>query len=287
VTSEITTLRLCLIARGYTPLPARGKEVHLAGWSRIVPTADDVAHWGVDWPTYTNTGILTRDTPAIDIDITEQVVASAVENLLIDHFGKAGTILRRVGRAPKRAILFQTAEPFDKRLAVFAAPNGEIHRIEILARGQQVIAYGIHPDTRQPYLWQPAGPVQTDYAHLPVITAESADRFMSAAISFLKRECGWELLTKSTRSEPRRFTYTSRVNIRAVGGLIKIITGAIEGNRNKATFWAACRAGDMIKAGWFSRETAHDVLLEAALKTGISEHSALATIRSGLRTTGN
>ena len=82
-------------------------------------------------------------------------------------------------------------------------------------------------------------------------------------------------------------TYTSRVHIRAVAGVLDAVASAREGERNNITFWAACRAGEMIAAGWLTPDAAIDVLLEAALKAGLPEHRAMATIRSGLRTTGN
>jgi Bifunctional DNA primase/polymerase, N-terminal len=97
------------------------------------------------------------------------------------------------------------------------------------------------------------------------------------------------LLDRLKPAPPRqraRSYSTSKIDIRAVAGILRTIESAHEGNRNEATFWAACRAGEMIRAGWFTREAAFDVLLEAALKTGLPEHAALATIRSGLRTTG-
>jgi hypothetical protein len=242
-----------------------------------------------DHPSYSNTGIATRNTPAVDIDITDGVIATTIDNLVFDHFGRAGVILRRVGRAPKRAILFQAREPFAKRLALFDAPaaDGKLPRIEILASGQQLIAYGIHPDTKRPYLWEPAGPMQVPAKQLPLITAKTADQFLSEAVRLLKRQCGWQ--PHKPRARERNSggqRYARNIDIEAVRGILKVVTGAVEGNRNSACFWAACRAGEMVKAGWFTRDAGIDVLLEAAVKAGLSQHAALATIRSGLRTAG-
>ena len=62
-------------------------------------------------------------------------------------------MLVRFGRSPKRALPFRTATPFPKMSASFEAPNGTIHKIEILGDGQQFICVGIHPDTSEPYTW--------------------------------------------------------------------------------------------------------------------------------------
>ena len=279
--ADTTALRLRLLTIRYTPLPAHGKQVYLTGWASLTPTPDDIAGWKRHHSDWSNTGIATRHTPAIDIDITDPAIATMIDNLVLDHFGATGVILRRVGLAPKRAILFQTPEPFAKRLAVFDVPaaDGNLPRIEILASGQQLIAYGIHPDTKRPYMWEPAGPMQVPREQLPVITAESADRFLEAAVKLLKKN-GWR--TKQQSIKPTTTTSTNtpcreQLDIRAVAGLIRVVANSVEGNRNNATFWAACRAGEMVKAGWFTHEAACDVLLEAAIKAGLPAHAALAT----------
>jgi hypothetical protein len=290
--ADIMAMRLRLLTIGYTPLPAHGKEIYLAGWASLTPTPDDITVWTRKHPDWRNTGIATRNTPAIDIDIIDPAIATTVGNLVFDHFGLSGMILRRVGRAPKRAILFQAPEPFAKRLAVFDVPaaDGKLPRIEILASGQQLIAYGIHPETKRPYLWEPAGPMQVPARQLPVITAKTADHFLTDAVKFLKRHCGWQTL-QSHKPRERECNsgsqrYARNMDIEAVRGILKVVSDAVEGNRNNATFWAACRAGEMVRAGWFTRDAGIDVLLEAATKAGLSQHSALATIRSGLRTVG-
>ena len=53
----------------------------------------------------------------------------------------------RFGRAPKRAILLRTDEPFKKIMRAFTAPDGSEQQIEIMANGQQVVVFGTHPDT--------------------------------------------------------------------------------------------------------------------------------------------
>ena len=59
----------------------------------------------------------------------------------------------RFGRLPKRTLPFRTATPFPKMSASFEAPNGTLHKIEVLGDGQQFICFGIHPDTQEPYTW--------------------------------------------------------------------------------------------------------------------------------------
>ena len=153
-TQSVTALRLALLTNGYSPLPAKGKAVHLKGWTDLIVTAEMIQGWSQHekWGSYTNTGILTRDTPAIDIDIKDEPVAEALEALVRKHFSNGGRLLRRIGQPPKRAFLFKTDTPFDKLREEFLPP-GEVdnkknrQKLEILCDGQQIIGDGIHPDT--------------------------------------------------------------------------------------------------------------------------------------------
>src|SRR5262249_25413860 len=142
----LTALRLALLANGYSPLPAKGKAVHLTDWTNLTVTAEMIQGWPqhAKWASYTNTGILTRDTPAIDHDIKAEGAAEALEGQARKRFNNGGRLLRRIGMPPKRAFLFKTKTPFEKLTEEFIAPDGSKHKIEILCDGQQVIAHGIH-----------------------------------------------------------------------------------------------------------------------------------------------
>lgn len=66
---RITTYRKQLLRAGYRPLPVNGKKVQFANWSDLVVTDEVISSWERDWPDHSNTGILTAETPAIDLDI--------------------------------------------------------------------------------------------------------------------------------------------------------------------------------------------------------------------------
>jgi hypothetical protein len=112
----ITVLRKELRAAGYAPVPALGKQVLLPEW----PTKHQVDDAELDrwrrgkWAAHSNTGLLTRTTPALDVDIRNPAAAAAVEQFLRARFEGQGKVLRRVGLAPKFAMPFRTDEPFDK-----------------------------------------------------------------------------------------------------------------------------------------------------------------------------
>ena len=134
-------------------------------------------------------GILTTDTPAVDIDIKNAKMAVAVEEFVRLLLGDAPM---RIGNPPKRLLLYRTDTPFRKvQSSVWTSPDGESHKVEILGQGQQFVAIHIHPDTNKPYQW-PGGknPVNTPVDDLPLIDAEAA-REIVAEFERLAQKAGW------------------------------------------------------------------------------------------------
>src|SRR3954454_12851301 len=85
-----TTQRKRLRQAGYLPLPTEGKKPPIAGWQNIVADEGDIDGWFHQYPMALNTGILTRTTPAVDIDVYDPDVAQAIEMALWDMMGTRG-----------------------------------------------------------------------------------------------------------------------------------------------------------------------------------------------------
>src|SRR6478672_4108029 len=106
--ATLLEVRQALVDHGFTPIPVHGKVPPFNSWQNVANvTSSMLAAWGRNWPRATNTGILTRITPTIDIDVLNEHAAIAVEELVRERFEERGYILSRIGRAPKRAILFR------------------------------------------------------------------------------------------------------------------------------------------------------------------------------------
>ena len=54
----------------------------------------------------------------------------------------------------------------------FVDADGNTNCVEILGKGQQLVAYGIHPDTQQEYYWPKDCPTTVPIYDLPTISAE-------------------------------------------------------------------------------------------------------------------
>jgi hypothetical protein len=88
--------------------------------------------------------------------------------------------------------------------------------------------------------------------------------------------------------QPRRFIgrTNSKVALRKCLGLARVVAQAIEGDRNRVLFWAACRAVDMIRGGELDQAAGTqlvETLHGAALHAGLTARETTLTIRSALR----
>jgi hypothetical protein len=71
--------------------------------------------------------------------------------------------------------------------------------------------------------------------------------------------------------------FPAGIGARKLEALARRVAASAEGERNAILFWAARKAA----AEQHPLELAEDVLYRAALDTGLRDHEALATIRSG------
>ena len=183
-----------LIENGYNIIPvSKGtKRPAIANWSKIKSTPELIESWDAD----ASIGITTGEVVAIDIDCYDKHVTNAVVKYCNKNIGKG---IVRIGKAPKALLLFRTDTPMKKSVsAQFTDTAGNVNAIEILGKGQQLVAYGIHPDTQEEYRWPKACPFTIGVSDLPSINLEQ--------ISLLFKEfdhiapSNWQ--RKSTISEP-------------------------------------------------------------------------------------
>jgi hypothetical protein len=196
-----TEIRLLLRQAGFDPLPVSGKVPSLKEWEKRTDTSDgDIAMWSKLYPNAGNTGALTRLMPTLDADIHNPEAAEAIEQMVRERFEDHGTVLVRIGNAPKRAFPFRANKPFKKLTVNLVAPNGGAEKIELLCDGQQVVVAGIHPDTNRPYAWFGGELGAVKLAVLPYLDEAAARALVTAVVDLLVREHGYQ--SGATRPKP-------------------------------------------------------------------------------------
>jgi len=289
--------RLALVAGGYVPIPLNGKRPTNTAWqSDVAPEESEIASWKTTCGNAFNTGILTKWTPAIDIDVTDGVVANAIADRAAELIDEDAPLLVRFGKHPKRAILFRTDEPFDKiRTSDFASLDGATHHVEILCNGQQLAAFGRHPETGNEYEWPNGAPGSIRQSELPLLTQAMAKQFVDAAADIMRR-AGWEEKkskrlaengAKGPTASAAEGGYRERQYAKAaLDGCAIQLANSPHGARNDALNKAAFRLGTMIARGWIPRVTVEQRLYEAAVQNASIKDdgrpAALATIKSGI-----
>jgi hypothetical protein len=172
---------------GYHPVPIKPgfKAPMVDDWPAGHPRSHYLprcASWG--------TGILTETSPAVDLDIKDREVVRALLDVAYDGLGPTPF---RVGAPPKVLLPYSTSEPFEKISGRWWALPGENyrgsgyspHRIEVLGRGQQFVAYAKHPRGTY-YRWRKGCPMDTPLIDLPEVDEASAKGFLATAEQIIK-----------------------------------------------------------------------------------------------------
>ena len=137
-----------LIENGYRPVPCVGKRPIHKDWTANAFKPEDFTETA-------SVGIKTGQGIAfIDIDVTHLEASAAIESEWVRRHPDS---LQRTGLAPKTGFL--VASDIGRKTEVKLPDLGEKDKIEILADGQQFIAYGLHPDTGKPYSWHGLDPL--------------------------------------------------------------------------------------------------------------------------------
>ena len=182
---------MALHTQGYRVVPIKSgvKGPVLSEWDKLRATPAVIEGWARNGYANGNVGIITEDNPAVDLDIYDPEIADAMEAWMLKEFGD--DLLVRVGQAPKRLFMFRTTQPF-KKLSCTYKNGKQRHQVEVLAQGQQFVAYGIHPDTQREYEWTSFDePMYVKASSLPLLT-EADIGLIFDKFEALAKAAGWE-----------------------------------------------------------------------------------------------
>ncbi len=189
-----------VVSHGYgiVPIKQGAKRPYIKKWqSEWTGSVDDID------PKFDKYGIGivtgTGETPvyAVDVDTPDPDVAEKFGKWITDKFPDA---LVRTGKAPKMLYLFKGEQSgITKSISRwFHDSMGDKHRLEILGKGQQFVAFHIHPETEREYEWDMLNgdPASISATDLPVLTTGNIQEIIEKFEELCLEEC----LTPSGRS---------------------------------------------------------------------------------------
>jgi len=267
-----------MIEGGWRVVPLLPKEKSPAhsGWTKREFTLEDFRpNSGIG--IVTGHGIVALDVDAYCKNVSAAIVAEAIRRF--------GDTLERVGQAPKTALLYQGLDI--KKCEVRLKPTGQApsdkqEKLEVLGNGQQIVAFGIHPDTGLPYTWKDVRPWDSHLGSvvesLPEITKHGLDDFLS----WVTHEYG-EQRNLSQRAASKRVTpSTLGWGGTALSNEIAELVKTPKGDRNNALNTSAFRMGQIVGSNHLDEQEAVTALTQAALQIGLEDRETHPTIRSGL-----
>ena len=175
-----------LAENGYQPVPIHWRKKNpCAGkeWQNYVFAESDCSRFSD-----AGTGLLCGKIIGVDIDVRDARLSQEIEKLAEELLGPAP---RRIGQAPKVLRVYQADAPFSKRATrgyrlPGDAPDDKSHRVEVLAKGQQFVAYNIHEKTGEPYVWNGFGdPLTVPIGLLPSVSEAQTIEFLRRAEELL------------------------------------------------------------------------------------------------------
>ena len=159
---------LKLQENGYTPIPIipATKRPSIKNWSSVKNDYTQIKKLSLKYP-HAGVGVLLNDLIVFDIDILDDKLSLLVRKIITNELQDT---VERIGKFPKRALFYRrVGEAFKKHSSqIFNLTNGKA-QLEVLATGNQCIAFGIHPETKQPYQWIEESLLDTHIQELPSV----------------------------------------------------------------------------------------------------------------------
>ena len=182
----------------------------------------------------TNTGILGDGLRLVDQDIDDPRLAETVAGIVLRILGEAPVRFRQ--NSARRCCLYRAAEGTPPKREV----TGPLGKVEILGRGQQALAFGVHP-SGVPLEWtvSPAG--QITFADLSAVTEAQVSELLTAVAPLLGA-----VPKPNGQDDGEHFAGEAQADLDRVAGALAQIPNDVAAadwewwNRIGMALWAAC-----------------------------------------------
>ena len=151
---------------GFHPVPIQpgSKGPVFKGWQNYEATPENINR---DFPPHGIViGCLHDNLGCIDVDVYDADLSAKIRDEFLRRFPRA---LERVGQAPKTALVFRLPEtPYTISNTVKGTKDGVEAQVEIRTKTGQMVVYGKHPVTNEPYRWPRGELWETPIDQLPM-----------------------------------------------------------------------------------------------------------------------
>jgi hypothetical protein len=207
-----------------------------------------------------NIGILADGLRAIDIDVEDPAIVNKIKDAVLSRFGEAP--IRYRSNSSRCLLLYRAAEGTPPKHVL----AGEHGKVEVLGRGQQFVAFGVH-HTGVPLQWVGEPPTEIAVDQLPAITEEDVGRILRFAAPLLGAKPPKETNGNGTHK-------VSALGMSAVDALS--VVAAVSGipntepanwewwNKIGLCIWAATGGSEVGRAMWHAWSQQHDEYEESA-----------------------
>jgi hypothetical protein len=156
--------RLAQLDYNIVPIQPGRKGPTFANWQNYECTPDNI---DADFPAQGIViGVKHDRLGCVDVDVYDADLAAEIRDEFLRRFPRC---LERVGQAPKTALVFRLPdEPYTITNTTKRKKDGVEAQVEIRTKTGQMVAYGKHPDTKQPYRWTRGELWQTPLDSLPM-----------------------------------------------------------------------------------------------------------------------
>ena len=192
-----------LLDNGYKIVPIRPGFKYpqgLSNWQNLNVNRKKLRQFLANGFANGGVGIQTGDeVNAVDLDIREALMAQEMQDYVFSLLGESPV---RTGQAPKRLLIYAPDRPWGKLTSstYVNTETGEEHKVEILAKGQQFVAYHVHPDTGEPYAWEGGEPAEIEPWELKTIAQEQAQQIVNHFEDLAGRRPDWVKKEEGGRS---------------------------------------------------------------------------------------
>ena len=204
--SAIQELRQSMAANGWAPIPllTNDKAVKISNWSNLA--REDRSHFAQQpvRADMANTGFLCDGLRVVDIDIDDREYVLHVGRIAMRVLGER-PMMRRRSNSHRLAFVYRAAEGAPSKVSV----AGKHGRVEILGRGQQLHAFGLHPSGGE-LVWQPGAPGEIAVDDLPVVAVSQVDLFLQEVAELLEAQAPVQAQAPAAQPELRPITPATR-----------------------------------------------------------------------------